>query len=93
MPLTKKAAAKYGKTVAGKLCRCIGAVKRGFKTRDRKGSAGANEQRAIAICVSAVLQKKRGRTLKKFSCSGTKPTLVTQKLLKGEAKRGSKKAL
>jgi hypothetical protein len=83
MPLTKKVGAKYGKTVAGKLCRCIGAVKRGFKTRDRKrGSAGASagEQRAIAICVSAVLQKKRGRTLKKFSCRGPKPVLETQAL-------------
>lgn len=86
MPLTKKAAAKYGRTVAGKLCRCIGAVKRGFKTRDRKASAGA-EQRAIAICVSAVLQKKRGRTLKKFSCGGPKPVLVTQKLKKKPSKR------
>jgi hypothetical protein len=82
MPLTKKVAAKYGRTVAGKLCRCIGAVKRGFKTRDRKGSAGANEQRAIAICVSAVLQKKRRRTLKKFSCGGPKPVLITQELKK-----------
>lgn len=82
MPLTKKAAAKYGKTVAGKLCRCIGAVKRGFKTRDRKGARAAAEQRAIAICVATVLQKKRGRTLKKFSCGGPKPVLVTQRLKK-----------
>ena len=81
MPLTKRAAAKYGKTIAGKFCRCIGAVKSGFKTRDRKrGSAGAGESRAIAICVSAVLQKKRGRTLKKFSCRGPKPVLETQAL-------------
>ena len=84
MPLTKKVGDKYGHTVAGKLCRCIGAVKRGFKTRDRKGPARAAsaEQRAIAICVATVLQKKRGRTLKKFSCGGPKPVLVTQALKK-----------
>lgn len=80
MPLTKRAAAKYGKTVAGKFCRCIGAVRSSFKTRDRKGSASAGESRAIAICVSSILQKKRGRTLKKFSCKGEKPMLETQAL-------------
>jgi hypothetical protein len=66
MPVkTKKAG------VAAKLCNCIGAV----KTRGIKG-----EKRAIAICVASVLQKKRQRTLKKFSCRGPKPILVTQPL-------------
>ena len=91
MPLTK--AAKESKTIAGKLCRCIAAVRasapktRGrravkTKTKTKKAQGRAAESRAIAICVSAVLQKKRGRTLKRFSCTGKKPVLVTQAPLK-----------
>ncbi len=89
MPLTKAAA--ESKTIAGKLCRCISAVRASApKTRGRravkratlKAQARAAESRAIAICVAAVLQKKRGRTLKRFSCKGENPVLVTQKALK-----------
>ena len=89
MPLTR--AAKESKTIAGKLCRCIAAVRASApKTRGRralkratlKAQARGAESRAIAICVFAVLQKKRGRTLKRFSCTGKKPVLVTQAPLK-----------
>lgn len=89
MPLTK--VAKESKTIAGKLCRCIAAVRasapktrgrRAVKTKTKKAQGRAAESRAIAICVSAVLQKKRGRTLKRFSCTGKKPVLVTQAPLK-----------
>ena len=89
MPLTK--AAKESKAIAGKLCRCIAAVRasapktrgrRAVKTKTKKAQGRAAESRAIAICVSAVLQKKRGRTLKRFSCTGKKPVLVTQAPLK-----------
>ena len=89
MPLTR--AAKESKTIAGKLCRCIAAVRasapktrgrRAVKAKTKKVQARAAESRAIAICVSAVLQKKRGRTLKRFSCTGKKPVLVTQAPLK-----------
>ena len=89
MSLTKTA--KESKTVAGKLCRCIAAVRaktpktrgrRAQKAKTLKARRRAAESRAIAICVSAVLQKKRGRTLKRFSCKGAKPVLITQKPLK-----------
>jgi hypothetical protein len=89
MPLTKAAA--ESKTVAGKLCRCIAAVRasapktrgrRAVKRATKKAQGRAAESRAIAICVAAVLQKKRGRTLKRFSCSGAKPVLSTQAPLK-----------
>ena len=46
-------------TRAKKLCRCIKTVR------------SENESRAIAICVHSVL-KRRGRTLKRFSCRGKK---------------------
>lgn len=89
MPVTK--AAKESKSTAGKLCRCIAAVRasapktrgrRAVKGKTKKAQRRAAESRAIAICVSAVLQKKRGRTLKRFSCTGAKPMLETQALLK-----------
>ncbi len=89
MPLTKAAA--ESKTVAGKLCRCIAAVRasapktrgrRAVKRATKKAQDRAAESRAIAICVASVLQKKRGRTLKRFSCTGAKPVLSTQAPLK-----------
>jgi len=56
-----------------KFCRCI------KKVRETNGSRKAKESRAIAICVSGVLQKKRGVTLKKFKCR-PRPKLTTQPL-------------
>jgi hypothetical protein len=56
-----------------KFCRCIKKVRKTLK-----GDRAAKESRAIAICVTSVLQKKRGRTLKKFKCGGKKPLLETQ---------------
>jgi len=44
-----------------------------------KGRRKAKESRAISICVSSVLQKKRRITLKSFKCRG-KPKLITQTL-------------
>lgn len=63
-------------SVPVKFCRCIKKVKKTLK-----GSRKAKEGRAIGICVSSVLQKKRGVTLKKFKCR-TKPMLITQPKLK-----------
>jgi len=62
-------------------------IRRGNKgnkgNRGNKGNKdknGDNEKsRAIAICVRTVLQKKHGRTLKRFSCRNT-PMLETQEL-------------
>jgi hypothetical protein len=50
-----------------RFCSCIKKVR---KTRK-------NESRAIPICVHSVLQK-RGRTLKKFHCKGSKARVITQ---------------
>jgi hypothetical protein len=58
-----------------KFCRCIKKVRKTLKGRRK-----AKEGRAIAICVSSVLQKKRGVTLKRFKCRG-RPALNTQRLL------------
>lgn len=59
-----------------KFCRCIKAVSKTVKRRP--GQKGSNEGPAIAICVKSVIQKKRGRTLKKFKCRA-KAFLLTQK--------------
>ena len=60
-------------TLAEKMCRCVKKVRTTLKNRTRN----ARESRAIAICVRSVLQKKRGKTLKRFSCGKT-PMLETQ---------------
>ena len=63
-----------------KFCRCIKKVRKTLKGSRAQAQAQtqrqAKESRAIAICVTSVLQKKRGRTLKKFKC-GKKPMLET----------------
>jgi hypothetical protein len=64
------------------MCSCIKKVRSTLKNSNtRRGNQGKNEKesRAIAICVRTVLQKKRGRTLKRFSCRN-KPMLETQAL-------------
>ena len=63
-----------GMRSAAKFCKCIKSVRKTLKAR--KGST--KEQGAIAVCVKSVIQKKKGRTLKKFNC-GKKPRLVTQR--------------
>ena len=71
-----------------KFCGCIKKVRKTLKGSRappsqqpplRQAQAQAKESRAIAICVTSVLQKKRGRTLKKFKC-GKKPMLETQSM-------------
>ena len=69
----------------GEFCWCIKKVRRSVTPRP-----GSNkESAAIGICVKSVLQT-RGRTLRKFSCRGTrkrgrkgKPFLQTKKLVGG----------
>ena len=61
--------------VADRFCRCIKAVRKTLKLRNRKTT---REGAAIGICTKSVLQT-RGRTLKRFSC-GKKQILKTQKL-------------
>ena len=63
---------------ASKFCSCIKKVKRTLKYR--VSSQREAEQRAIAICVKSMLQR-RGKTLKKFTCR-TKKMLETQPLRK-----------
>jgi len=73
--------------LAEKMCSCIEKVSKSFnaknqsqnKNKNNNKSRKANKSRAIAICVKSILQKKRGRTLKQFSCGDT-PKLVTQAL-------------
>jgi len=60
-----------------KFCSCIKKVRRTVKLNSRK----AKEQRAIAICVKSVIQK-RGITLKKFKCRNGGPKLETQPIKK-----------
>jgi hypothetical protein len=65
------------KTMAKKLCSCIGKVRKTVKLRKGQKKTRANKEKAaIGICVKSVLQT-RGRTLKRFSC-GKKPSLITQ---------------
>jgi len=63
-------------SLAKRFCRCIKAVRKTVKVR--KGSN--KESAAIAICTKTMLQNKRGRTLKKFSCRNGPPMLKTQSL-------------
>jgi hypothetical protein len=61
-------------TLLRKFCRCIKKVRKTLKGRRK-----AKESRAIGICVSSVLQKKRKITLKRFKCT-PKANLTTQSL-------------
>jgi hypothetical protein len=66
--------------LAQRFCRCIKKVRNTVKVRkgELKGSAG-RERAAIAICVKSVL-RTRGKTLRKFRCTGKKgAVLKTQK--------------
>jgi hypothetical protein len=51
----------------------------GIKSVKKTLKAPRSEGSAIAICVATMLQKKRGRTLRKFKC-GARPMLETQHL-------------
>jgi hypothetical protein len=65
-----------------KFCGCIKKVRKTVTLRkgSKKGPIG-KEQAAIGICVKSVLQT-RGKTLRKFKCTGKKgPLLITQKPL------------
>ena len=66
-------AKKETKKRAESFCKCIKGVR---KTLRNVKSSKEKESRAIAICVRS-MQKKYGRTLKKFTCRG-KTVLVTQ---------------
>ena len=68
------------KTLAKKFCNCIKSVRKTIRLRGKDKSARAKEQAAIAVCVNSVL-KRKGKTLKKFTCL-KKPSLQTQRLLK-----------
>jgi hypothetical protein len=59
-------------SLAQKFCKCIKGVRKTLKA-----PRAEREGRAIAICTATMLQKKRGRTLRKFKC-GAKPMLETQ---------------
>ena len=52
-----------------KFCKCIKAL---AKMKYKEASA-------VAICIKTVLQKKRGITLKKFTC-GKKGKVITQRI-------------
>ena len=58
-----------------RFCRCIKKVRRSVKR-----PVGSAESAAIGICVRSVLQR-RGRTLRKFTCRGRRPKVLTQRLL------------
>lgn len=74
--------------LAAEFCRCIKKVRKTIKLRPGvKKTDASREAAAIGVCVKAVLQTK-GKTLKRFRC-GKKPSLTTQKLLKGGALLGS----
>jgi len=66
-------------------CHCIKAVRKTVKLRlGQSKTKKAKEQAAIGICVKSVLQT-RGKTLKRFRCTGKKPFLHlwTLKMPKG----------
>ena len=65
-----------------RFCRCIKKVRMKRPVGMAKDTA---ESAAIGICVRSVLQR-RGRTLRKFTCRGRRPKVLTQKLLKNAAK-------
>ena len=69
------------KPTATKFCSCIKKVRKTLKKRGSSRAAarpGTPEQRAIAICVKSMLQR-RGVTLRKFTCR-KKKMLETQPL-------------
>lgn len=66
--------------LAKKFCSCIKSVRKTIKVRGKDKSNAAKEKAAIAICVNSVL-KKKGKTLKKFTCL-KKAALQTQPLIK-----------
>jgi len=60
-----------------RFCKCVKAVRKTIKLRPGSGRGmAAKEKAAIGVCVKSVLQRKKGRTLKKFNCR--KGILVTQ---------------
>jgi hypothetical protein len=59
-------------TLTKKFCSCEKKVRRRLsKTKKRY---------AVGICVKSVLQT-RGKTLKRFTCRGKNPRVITQKML------------
>jgi len=70
------------KSLTKTFCKCIKSVRKTVKVRGKDKSKAAKEKAAIAICVNSVL-KRRGKTLKKFTCL-KKPMLQTQKILKNK---------
>lgn len=58
-------------TLSRKFERCVQAVKKTVKAKDKQSAA-------IAICTKSMLHK-RGRTIKRFASVKGKPRLVTQK--------------
>lgn len=72
-------------SLAKKLCSCIKKVRKTVKLRkETRGTTSANrEKAAIGICIKSVVQRKeQRRTLRRFTCRNSKPTLITQKTLK-----------
>lgn len=69
-------------SVSRKFCRCVKKVRGTVKLRGRSGfgrrPVQASESAAIGICVRSVLGK-RGKTLKKFTCTKRGgPRVMTQ---------------
>ena len=56
-----------------KFCSCEKKVRRTLKKSQKKY--------AVAICVKSVLQT-RGKTLKRFTCRGKTPRVITQRIIK-----------
>jgi hypothetical protein len=68
------------KNLANNFCKCIKHVRKTVKLRKGiKNTKTQKESSAIGICVKSVIQKKRGRTLKKFKC-GKNKFVITQKI-------------
>ena len=65
-----------GKSLKTSFCHCIESVRRTVKPRNNSTRTGA----AIAICTKSVLHS-RGKTFKRFKCSGKRKTLITRKKL------------
>jgi hypothetical protein len=63
-------------TQAERFCRCVKNVSK--KITLRRNLAKTKEGAATAICTKAILWPQ-GRTIRRFSCRGKKPKLVTQK--------------
>lgn len=63
-------------SLSKRFCKCIKKVKR--TVRVRPGLSPNKESAAIAICTKSMLYPRR-RTIKRVTCYGRKPRLVTQK--------------